>query len=39
VEKRGDYQPAWREIALLLPAGESRELWVNGVKAASYRLE
>ncbi|KYN66504.1 glycoside hydrolase family 31 protein [Pantoea agglomerans] len=39
VEKRGDYQPAWREIALLLPAGESRELWVNGGKAASYRLE
>lgn len=38
VEKRGDYQPAWREITLLLPAGEHRELWVNGEKAASYRL-
>jgi len=39
IEKRGDYQPAWREISLRLPAGETRPLWVNGEPADVYRLD
>ena len=38
LEKRGDYQPAWHEMTILLPPGETRELWVNGEKTARYRL-
>jgi len=38
LEKRGDYQPAWREIEVLLPAGERRELWINGEKGGRFSL-
>ncbi|WP_413733887.1 TIM-barrel domain-containing protein [Sodalis sp. RH21] len=38
IEQRGDYRPAWRELALQLPAGEARLLYVNGERTAVYRL-
>ncbi len=38
IEKRGDYLPAWREIAIMLPPGEQRSLWINGERTSCYRL-
>ncbi len=38
IEKRGDYQPAWRDMAISLPPGEKRPLWVNGEMTTCYRL-
>lgn len=34
----GDYQPAWRTLNIVLPAGERRPLYVNGVKRAEFTL-
>ena len=36
--QRGDFKPAWDSLGIVLPAGETRQLWVNGVKSDSYRL-
>ena len=36
--RKGDYQPAWREINLSLPAGEKRRLLVNGVEREVWAL-
>lgn len=36
--RKGDYQPAWREIKLSLPDGEKRRLLVNGVECGVWGL-
>lgn len=36
--RKGDYQPAWREIKLSLPEGEKRRLLVNGVECKVWGL-
>jgi alpha-glucosidase len=36
--RKGDYQPAWREIKLSLPEGEKRRLLVNGVECGVWAL-
>ncbi|MEW7311632.1 glycoside hydrolase family 31 protein [Buttiauxella gaviniae] len=36
--RKGDYQPAWKELKLTLPAGETRRLVVDGVAQESWAL-
>lgn len=36
--QRGDYRPAWQQLKLVLPAGDGRELWVNGGQDSCYSL-
>lgn len=36
--RKGDYQPAWKEMTLTLPAGEKRRLVVEGAEQKSWRL-
>lgn len=37
-EVRGDWRPAWSELQLTLPEGETRRLTVDGVEASRWRL-
>ncbi len=37
--RKGDYQPAWKEMKLLLPAGEKRQLLIDGQPASEWRLK
>jgi len=30
-QRKGDYQPAWKTLQIALPAGESRQLYIDGV--------
>lgn len=34
----GHFKPTWQALNIVLPAGETRELWVNGVRCDSYVL-
>lgn len=34
----GNYRPAWKALKLSLPAGEKRQLLVNGVEGTEWRL-
>ena len=36
--RKGDFQPAWKEIVIRLPQCEQRKLYVNGVQCTSYSL-
>ncbi|MEG0232650.1 MAG: glycoside hydrolase family 31 protein [Hafnia sp.] len=36
--RKGDYQPAWKEIVIRLPQSEQRKLYVNGVQCTSFSL-
>ncbi|CAM3727584.1 alpha-glucosidase [Rouxiella silvae] len=36
--RRGEYRPAWRGLNVVLPAGETREVWIEGVKTSCYLL-
>ncbi|WKZ91222.1 glycoside hydrolase family 31 protein [Chimaeribacter arupi] len=36
-QRKGTYQPAWQEIALTLPPGETRRLRVDGVESRVWR--
>ncbi|WP_435952895.1 TIM-barrel domain-containing protein [Dryocola sp. BD626] len=36
--RKGHYQPAWKELTLTLPAGETRRLVVDGVAQESWKL-
>ncbi|GBU11960.1 glucosidase [Enterobacterales bacterium] len=36
--QRGDFKPAWETLNMVLPQGESREVWVNGERKNSYNL-
>ena len=38
IAREGRYQPAWRQLEIVLPSGERRELWINGEAASAYRL-
>ena len=35
--RKGDFRPAWKEITLRLPAGETRQLYVDGVEGDCYQ--
>ncbi|BFO11377.1 hypothetical protein GGER_38870 [Serratia rubidaea] len=39
VSREGDFRPAWRQLAVMLPAAETRELWINGERASGYTLD
>lgn len=39
VSREGDFRPAWRQLAVTLPAAETRELWINGERASGYTLD
>ncbi|MNC72100.1 hypothetical protein D3C75_1231100 [compost metagenome] len=36
VAARGDYRPAWKALKVSLPAGEKRQLRVNGEDTAEW---
>jgi len=36
---RGQFRPAWRSLTLSLPAGEQREIWLNGERTQRFELE
>ncbi|WP_413732677.1 TIM-barrel domain-containing protein [Sodalis sp. RH20] len=36
--RRGDYRPAWRELVLQLPAGDTRALYIDGARTTRYLL-
>ena len=36
--QRGDFKPAWKTLSIVLPQGEAREVWVNGIHTNSYNL-
>lgn len=38
LEAKGDYRPAWRELAVTLPQGETRRLLINGAEANTWAL-
>ena len=38
VEREGRYQPAWRQLEVILPPGEPRTLWINGEPASVWYL-
>ena len=38
LEATGDYRPAWRELTVTLPQGETRRLFINGVEANTWAL-
>ncbi|WP_230492493.1 glycoside hydrolase family 31 protein [Martelella alba] len=38
IRQRGDYRPAWRELTVSLPAGDRREIHINGARTAIYPL-
>ena len=38
LEAKGDYRPAWRELAVTLPQGETRRLLINGAEANTWTL-
>lgn len=37
--RKGDYQPAWKEMKLSLPAGEKRQLLIDGQPASEWHLK
>lgn len=39
LKAKGDYQPAWNEINVTLPKGETRELYINETIASSITLD
>lgn len=39
ITTEGHFTPGWNSLRLVLPAGESRELWVNGVMGDAYLLK
>ncbi|WP_370546306.1 glycoside hydrolase family 31 protein [Edwardsiella tarda] len=36
---RGQYRPAWRQLTVTLPAGETRTLSINGIVTPTWRLD
>jgi alpha-glucosidase len=34
-QRKGDYQPAWKTLQIALPAGELRQLYIDGVAVAA----
>jgi len=38
LDAKGDYRPAWRELRVTLPAGETRRLVINGVETDRWAL-
>jgi alpha-glucosidase len=36
--RRGEYRPRWRGLNVVLPVGETREVWIEGEKTSSYLL-
>ncbi len=39
ITTEGRFRPAWRTLALSLPEGETRALWVNGEPGERFTLE